>query len=146
MERAAPARRRRLTAAQLLIGLFAFAVLLGVAGGLASHILGDRHLIQNWLLILSMPVAVWVTVLWWRRLDEAAREAHKWAWYWGATVGIVAVAPLLVFPGPLGAVSLAHRLGYVEPGELMSFGMVVVLMLQIVGYGVAWAAWWLKRR
>src|SRR5690606_7138164 len=29
------------------------------------------------------------TADWWRGLDEAAKEAHKWAWWWGGTLGFV---------------------------------------------------------
>ena len=146
MERSAPARRRRLTSAQLLIGLFVLGMLVGGVGALAGKLTGQHSLLAAVVFLVALPVAVWMTLLWWRRLDEAAREAHKWAWYWGATVGVLLVLPVMFLPDRVGAVALAHRLGFVEPAELVHFGISAVLILQVAGYGVAWAAWWLKRR
>jgi hypothetical protein len=146
MERSAPGRKRRLSSAQLLIGLFLLGAVVGVVGAVTDKGQGDASALFLWLVIATMPVALWLTLLWWRRLDEAAREAHKWAWYWGATGGVLIVIPLLFLPEAMGVVELAHRLDFVEPFELVSFGMFAVLILQVLGYGIAWAAWWLKRR
>jgi NhaP-type Na+/H+ or K+/H+ antiporter len=90
---------------------------------------------------LAMAVGVWACALWWRGLDEAAQEAHKWAWYWGSTFG-----------GSLGAVAL-FTVAYAgeaaltaEPKDLLIAGAAIIGLSQMVGYGVAWGFWWLKRR
>ena len=145
-ERPTSARKRRLTPTHLLLGLFLLGLAIGLAGGLLGRSGDDPHPIVDWLFIATLPIVLWVTLIWWRRLDEAAREAHKWAWYWGATAGILVVIPLLFLPEDLGVVALGRRLGFVEPSDLVSFGMFAVLILQVLGYGIAWAAWWLKRR
>jgi hypothetical protein len=94
-----------------------------------------------WLMLALLVFALVITVLTWRRLDEAAREAHKWSWYWGATVGMTLAVPLFFF----GAQSAAIRGGLGLENSFVT-GALTVLALQITGYGVAWGYWWLRRR
>ncbi|MDP2765265.1 MAG: hypothetical protein Q8O54_10565, partial [Brevundimonas sp.] len=95
----------------------------------------------------TMALGFVACVRWWRRIDEAAREAHKWAWWWGGSggmgVGLVLLLTLMVraddsqpLPGHVGS----------APGEIFVSGMMSILLFQIVGYGLAWAGWWLKHR
>ena len=91
-----------------------------------------------------MAVGVWLVAMYWRRLDEAAREAHKWAWFWG---GNVALLPLIVglffllerpdLEVPLWPGLQAGPAGYVATG-----GFIVVFTL-LIGYSLAWLYWWL---
>ena len=91
-----------------------------------------------------MAVGVWLVAMYWRRLDEAAREAHKWAWFWG---GNVALLPLIVglffllerpdLQVPLWPGLQAGPAGYVATG-----GFIVVFTL-LIGYSLAWLYWWL---
>ena len=86
----------------------------------------------------------------WRGTDEAAREAHKVAWFWGGSFGalatFMALATLHLFgvprleaiPFPAGARP--------NPLNWMMLGAVVLVLGQAVGYGLVWAGWWLKRR
>jgi hypothetical protein len=116
----------------------------GIAGGVSAAF-GDSGpaapAIVAGAVGLAMAAGVWVCALWWRGLDEAAQEAHKWAWYWGSTFG-----------GSLGAVAL-FTLAYgaeasltAEPQDLFLGGAAIIVLGQALGYGVAWAVWWLKRR
>ena len=90
---------------------------------------------------LSMAAGLWASLKWWKGLDEAAQEAHKWAWWWGATVGLcfagVILLTLLYGVGNLGEASVKTT---------VMIGAAIVTGCQMVGYGVAWAVWWLKRR
>lgn len=90
--------------------------------------------------VLLMAIGVW----WWRRIDEAAREAHKWAWWWGGStaMGLAAVAVVA-----LGYVRdlLPETLVSAPPEHLLSIGGLAVILCQIVGYTVAWCVWWLRR-
>ena len=91
-----------------------------------------------------MAVGVWLVAMYWRRIDEAAREAHKWAWFWG---GNVALMPLIVglffllerpdLQVPLWPGLQAGPAGYVATG-----GFIVVFTL-LIGYSLAWLYWWL---
>ena len=98
-------------------------------------------------LVVAMAAGVWFNVEYWRRLDEAAREAHKWAWFWGATMGVAlaGVSLPLLHLTPLG-VEAAADLGFTGPRELMSVGMLYVLVLQMAGYMAFWIFWWARKR
>ena len=83
---------------------------------------------------------------WWARVDEAVREAHKTAWYWGGSVGMVIVLGLAAFLmfDPSGVP--LHRFAAVPgDGGLILTGIAVTLGLQMLGYGLFWAGWWLSR-
>ncbi|PZU76890.1 MAG: hypothetical protein DI531_01020 [Brevundimonas sp.] len=49
-----------------------------------------------------MAGALWIGAEWMRVIDEAAREAHKAAWYWGGTAGmcVSGVGLVLASGGP----------------------------------------------
>ncbi len=124
-------------------------LLAGLGGGvivaIVSAVFGEGSLagalIVAAAVAVSMTVGMWVTLRWWRGLDEAAQEAHKWAWWWGATLGLACSAIVLftwtsVFESTLTA----------GPKDLFLSGALVVVLCQTAGYGLAWAAWWLKRR
>jgi len=90
---------------------------------------------------LAMAAALWACVRWWKGLDEAAQEAHKWAWWWGSTVGLcfagVILMTLLYGAGDLGEAPIK---------SILMLGTAIVTGCQMVGYSVAWAAWWFRRR
>ena len=90
---------------------------------------------------LSMAAGLWASLKWWKGLDEAAQEAHKWAWWWGATVGLCFAGVIL-----LTALYGAGDLGEAPVKSMLMIGAAIVTGCQMVGYGVAWAVWWLKRR
>ena len=90
---------------------------------------------------VSMAIGLWASLKWWRGLDEAAQEAHKWAWWWGATVGLCFAGVILL--------TLLHGVGDLGEAPIKSMlmlGAAIVTGCQMIGYGVAWAVWWLKRR
>jgi len=120
----------------------------GAGGGVAGVVtatMSDRGWLSAGLVAgavaLAMGAGLWASLKWWRGLDEAAQEAHKWAWWWGSTVGlaVAGVALMTVFygMGPQGEASVKVTLGV---------GAAVVALCQFAGYGVAWALWWLRRR
>lgn len=94
--------------------------------------------------LVLIPATVWLVLKAWSRMDEAAREAHKWAWYWGGALGII---PGFVIANSRSlGLELAGRLGFTEPSELIEFGGVAVLLSMLVGYLLAWGLWWFRRR
>lgn len=83
------------------------------------------------------------TVWWWMKADEAVREAHKWAWYWGGTLGMCVGVVLLLLSGAYpGDGPLPPQ---VSQSTAMTTGACVVLVPMMLGYGVAWVAWWLSK-
>lgn len=123
----------------------------GVAGA-ASAIFGDGPgmgglLVTVGLMIAAMAVAFAACKWWWAGIDEAAREAHKWAWWWGGTSGI-AVGGVILLTLSLRAdetTTLPAFLG-ASPADLFASGMMTILLFQLAGYALAWAGWWLKHR
>ena len=98
------------------------------------------------ILSLVMAGGLMICIWWWRRLDEAAREAHKWAWYWGGSTGmLVGLVLMLVLTTRPADIVLPASLGQ-TPADLVGAGMIITLGFQLVGYGLAWAWWWLGRR
>ena len=87
--------------------------------------------------------ALWFGCNYWRSLDEAAREAQKSGWFWGGSLGLA-----------LGFISLGlwpRTLARLVPPDasderLMLLGGAVVMTAQLVGFFLAWALWWWRRR
>lgn len=126
---------RRFIAGLILVG--ALGVAAGMVGALMSPIEGVAATLVTFAAIGGTLLAgVGVGLWWWSRLDEAAREAHKWAWWWGGSAGLMVAA--------LGLLTVMLRGGAADAD--MADGMTVVLLCQVLGYGVAWAFWWLRRR
>lgn len=129
-----------------IAAVFIFMVLaaLAAAGGLISR---DAALGLTFLVILTplTLIGLWMSVAWMRRLDEAAQEAHKWAWFWGGSGGLslafvsLAVAPH--FGWGLGPETYDEA-----PISPYYVGAFIAMSFAVAGYLLAWAVWWLKRR
>jgi hypothetical protein len=134
-------KKRRLTS----LGLLGVGVVTGLLLG-AQHFGDFRLPMVARVIVVAIVVvgSVLFTWRWWRLLDEVAREAHKFAWYWGGSAGMAAggllailvedrriAAPL--FEGP-------------SPADGFVAGVLTVMIAQLVGYTVAWAGWWWSRR
>jgi hypothetical protein len=132
-----------------------YGVLLGVtllAGGIAGGVAGVVAVtpgapgpvgasVIGAATALAMGLGLWASLRWWRGLDEAAHEAHKWAWWWGSTFGLAAAGVTLL--------SLVHGAPAVltgAPAEMFLAGAALVALFQTAGYAVAWSVWWLRRR
>jgi len=96
---------------------------------------------QPWAVFAILAFSLVYSLVWWRRLDEAAREAHKWAWFWGANTGAVGALTLLML-GDRG-VGAVEKIGF---DNTLADGMALVLLFEILAYGVGWGFWWLRRR
>ena len=139
------------------LGVRAFALVMGamlVLGGLAggaSAILGDQPgpvgtAVTAALVTAAMAVGFTACLWWWRGIDEAAREAHKWAWWWGGSGGMtVGCVLLLTLMLRAEEQSLPAKLGS-TPADIFVSGMMCILLFQMAGYSLAWAGWWLKHR
>ena len=96
------------------------------------------------VLLIGFAAVLLGTWWWWVGADEAAREAHKWAWYWGGSIGMTF--------GLIGFLMLHLHQPHAPLPEGISFsdallmGAFGLLFLMVLGYGVAWAAWWISKR
>ena len=135
----------------LIAGYYATALFGSVAIWAALAILVLRHAIIErastaWLFAgayaAAMAWALWFLWLYWRRLDEAAKEAQKFAWFVGSIGALILTAPLMLF-FRLGALPLPHG---VPAGVDFGLGYMLLALGQLVGFLIAWAAWWQAKR
>ncbi|MDB5443731.1 MAG: hypothetical protein JWP73_2107 [Phenylobacterium sp.] len=127
---------------------------LAIMAGLMAVLLASRGWVQaSGLWGLGMVEVVMVAALvasswvWWRGLDEAAREAHKFAWWWGGSAALLVAGLLLIFLVKTRDVSrLPMPDGHTDAAAYVVAGALGVMLLEVVGYGLAWLGWWMHRR
>jgi hypothetical protein len=115
--------------------------------------------------VTHMPLPLWIGVLlavgaglWfagraWRRLDETAREAQKSAMFWGGSFGLLA-ALIVTMTMPfareawhgLFAYLDAHRGLYPLHAFTFIAGVLFAALMAVLGFLIAWAAWWARAR
>lgn len=97
--------------------------------------------------VAIMAGALWIGAEWMRAIDEAAREVHKAAWYWGGTAGmcVSGVALVLSSSGPWRDI-IARTVGDgAQPIDYLSLGAAMMIAPMLIGYLVVWGWWWLAR-
>lgn len=99
------------------------------------------------LIVAGLLFAAVTSLVWWRNIDEAAREAHKWSWYWGGSVGLGGVLVLFLLSLMSGGAFghgwiIANGFG----GHELALGMAAGVLLPVGGYVVAWGIWWIRHR
>ena len=99
--------------------------------------------ILGYALLALAPLMIFASVIYWRNIDEAAREAHKFAWFWGGSGSILLAAPLAMLIGDDRLMALA---GPHTPSEWVAIGVFSLLVIQLTGYVLVWAIWWLRQR
>jgi hypothetical protein len=85
------------------------------------------------------------TAVWWRNIDEAAREAHKSAWYWGGCAGLAVGGAIVAGLVVLGDAPPLLLVGKASPTGYFASGALGMAFTQIAGYAVAWTYWWARR-
>lgn len=132
------------------VGLLGVSLLLGIGVGAASALIdafaGAATMpLQAALMVAATAAVLAICIRWWRNADEAVREAHKWAWYWGGCAGIAVIVVMFALAS-WGAIEITvPAYGEGRDGLILT-GVVLTLGAQLVGYLVAWAAWWLRHR
>lgn len=142
-----PIRKRRRLGYLGMLGLCGG---LGMVVGLASALIDSfggaaADELQIGLMVLCSVALIWICVAWWRGADEAVREAHKWAWYWGGSAGIGVVMGLLILT-TWNVIDLVPLEVSGDPADLIVTGIGLTLGAQFTGYLIAWAFWWLRHR
>ncbi len=137
--------KRRALYRNLLVGLIA---LVGVLT-LASRVFGfDVHLIVAFMLL---PILV-LAPLQLGAMDEAAKQAHVSAWYWGCMVAVIAIGVLAigltqnVIPFEAVAAVAANLIGGARDPSLFVAGLLAGPLLMVAGYLVFSTIYWLRTR
>ena len=102
-----------------------------------------RVLIPTFTAAAAMALVCWMAVLAFRGLDEFHKEASKFAWYWGGSIGIAVSAVAYVFIGQGGMHWLdpAHyHLGH-ELFRAYVWGYLTGVGGPLVGF-IAARIWW----
>lgn len=148
--------RRNLIVKSIVAGLV-MVVLLFAAGVAVGYLQGSGKLSEDgaaiWVLgpfaVVAMGISLWIGAQWMRSIDEAAQEAHKWAWYWGGSTGMAAGGVLVI----LSSLPQAQRIqipawyaGRTDPAAYAASGAFGMLLLMLAGYLIAWVWWWRGRR
>lgn len=121
-----------------------------------------RVLPNNGMLHLAAfaVVIIWAltfSMQWYNRLDELAHEAQKSAATWGGSFGLAAGLMLttLVAYSPAGAAWIEssvtwlseHARAHISPTSLaFTFGALTCSMTFVIGFLIAWAGWWIRKR
>lgn len=126
---------------------FASAVVVGLIMGIARSmgVAFDALLwVGGLLAVLGTPFVLW----WWKHADEAVREAHKWAWFWGGGTGLLIGLIGGVADARLGQRRLESVFSNYVGTPLTAFegGMLFLMLTMSAGYLIAWVIWWLRHR
>ena len=133
------------------VAVMATCMVFGGVVGAAAAIMGSLGAVpvaaMAFVIALGMAGVIWMCAWWWRGLDEAAREAHKWAWWWGSTFSL-AIGGVVLLTGmvALDAAQVSTALAAYDPVDLVQGGAFAVLLLQTLGYALAWVFWWARHR
>ena len=119
--------------------------------GAVTIIFGLYPVFRRWIdfpieLLMGVAWALAFGMLAWRKMDETAREAHKNAWFWGGSFGLMLALLGLITAfrmDPHPALLLKFRL---QPVWLMTIGAGLAGGASAAGYAAVWAVWWLRRR
>lgn len=138
-----------------LLGLIAIMVatlIVGIGVGflVARGVVDEDNAIVTLMTIFAVVLmigAMVVSVAWMRAIDEAAREAHKAAWFWGGCSGMAVggVGIVLASLPQSEALQFTAFDGRTDPVAYMAAGAFAMMMLMTLGYVIVWAWWWLAR-
>jgi len=125
----------------LLFGLF--------AGVLFAHSNHYGIILPKWIFIIFVLIVGVASIWYWRHIDETAKEAHKFSWYWGSSFGIALVVVFCVFS--LAGLNTIHMFAWVMPDtptphDIFFAGIYAAVLAQVLCYGIVWIFWWLRMR
>ena len=145
--------RRRLSGRQILGWTMALGGAVGFGVGFVLGVTeafsrsGNPLLIVAAMFNVGLLVGSAASIPYWRRIDEAAREAHKAAWLWGGgVVSVIAVGAAALLYALQPALSLPAVVGEASPATWVAVTLSAFIYAQMIAYALVWALWWLRRR
>lgn len=145
MSIAQPPRTRRRTALRIVtLSLLGLMIALSLAEPLLDASFFDLRL---GVMALLLPLSA----LWIDALDEVAKQAHYWAWYWGSVLGLTVMAILSVaahggfWHEGADRFLIAWR-GAADAQSGFLLGLLTTPALCLAGAAIFWAFYWLRNR
>jgi len=139
-----PGAKRRTALRVASLGLLGALVALTLAEAALAISLADLKL---GVLVMIAPLSL----LWVESLDEVARQAHYWAWFWGCALGVTTMTVLAVIvhsglwaPGLDAALTAWRGEASAQSGFLL--GLLTTPVLCVIGFACFWVVYWLRRR
>ncbi len=127
------------------LGLFGIGAVTGLAIGIDRF---SGFEMVGWarfgLIAAVLVVGAALSLHWWKQLDEVAREAQKFGWYWGGSAGIVVAGTVMIMVDT-GSMTPPAFLLEAASSPFVA-GAMLVLGAQMIGYVVTWAGWWWAHR
>lgn len=124
-----------------------------VCSGLILGVLYEKLSVLNALqgfmayFLAAVIICIPFGLSWWKKVDEAVREAHKSAWFWGGSIGMTIMIGLVTANLFLDRSILAGLIKHFHfEGFEFELGMLMTVFLMSYGYIAAWMLWWSKRR
>ncbi|MEM6904214.1 MAG: hypothetical protein AAF556_13335, partial [Pseudomonadota bacterium] len=128
------------------VAILLICFLLGVGLGIAGKSLAA---LPTWIAPAFLVTVGAASIYYWRTLDETARKAHKFSWYWGSTIGIATVIVLVLLDRSglnfIQSLADAGTLGE-NSSEAFINGAYAIFLLQTVTSAGVWGIWWLRMR
>jgi hypothetical protein len=149
--------KRKLIIQSVIACALLFAIVF-IAGGVVGYLEASGRLsnadgIPLWVIggfaIAAMAVGLWISLKWMKSIDEAAQEAHKWAWFWGGSSGMAVGGVLVIMASLPQSQALRIPAWYADrtdPAAYAATGAFGMMILMIIGYAIAWGWWWWARR
>jgi len=126
-------------------------VVVALLAGIGSAVFGQQPgvsglVVTGAFISVAMAVGFAACLWWWRGIDEAAREAHKWAWWWGGSGGMAVGGVVFLTLNWRDEAQPLPTTGGADAPDIFAAGILAVVLFQLAGYALAWAGWWLKHR
>ena len=137
------------------VGFFAICLIAGGVLGFLQNYEGAAAFEARSLVWVIAVIAAVIAIVgfaygayWMKSIDEAAQEAHKWSWYWGGSAGLaVGMMICLLSMAPQSAQwAIPAMNGRTDPFAYAITGAFGLMVIMLIGYGIAWAWWWFSRR
>ncbi len=139
-----------------VLGAIAMLIVLFIAGVGVGFMVGHGSITRDdamlWVMapfaVVCMIGSLWIGAAWMRSIDEAAREAHKAAWYWGGTAGmcVAGIVMILAALPQADEVQLPAIYGRTDPAAYAASGAFALMSCMVLGYMIVWVWWWWRRR
>lgn len=128
-------------------GSFLLLGALGVAAAFVGYTARTAPPLMTGALALALLAAgMTACIPLWRGFDEVSREAHKTAWCHGGQIGLTVAGAVFVWAEVSGGALHMPALDSMSAGSLLAAGIAITFGLQVLGYALFWAGWWISKR